>query len=153
MPSHPARQSRVRQAAERRGLKALRAFVARSTDRRLERTIGSPRGLRTLFRAMAARFDPDAAEGFEGRLRYELATSTGRTRTWTIACGAAAARATPGADGDAAVVVRTGVADFVRIAVGELDPGSALLGGRLDLEGDFVVASRLGGMFGRPGAV
>jgi len=46
--------------------------------------------------------------------------------------------------------VKTGVADFLRIAAGEEDPGKALLTGRLVLEGDFSVALRLGEMFGEP---
>jgi hypothetical protein len=36
-----------------------------------------------------------------------------------------------------------------RFAAGELDPGRALLEGRLDLKGDFALATRLGEMFGR----
>jgi putative sterol carrier protein len=46
-----------------------------------------------------------------------------------------------------------GVADFVRIAGRDLDPGKALLTGRLDLEGDLAVAARLGEMFGQPSAI
>ena len=41
------------------------------------------------------------------------------------------------------------VADFLRIAGQDLDPGAALLTGRLDLEGDFSLAMRLGEMFGQ----
>jgi len=47
--------------------------------------------------------------------------------------------------------VRAGVADFIRIAAGEIDTGGALLDGRLDIEGDFDVAQQLGAMFGRAG--
>lgn len=128
----------------------MRRFVARGGDRRIERTLGSPRGLAVLFRAMAGRFDPGAAAGFTGRVRYELRTSRGTVRAWSVECRSDGARAVPGDQAAAAVVVRTSVADFVRIAVGDLDPGAALLAGRVDLEGDFLVASRLGEMFGRP---
>ena len=41
-----------------------------------------------------------------------------------------------------------GLADFVRIAGRDLEPGRALLTGRLEIEGDVVVATRLGEMFG-----
>jgi putative sterol carrier protein len=37
---------------------------------------------------------------------------------------------------------------FVRIAAGELDPARAMLDGRLEIEGDYAVAGRLGEMFG-----
>jgi len=46
-----------------------------------------------------------------------------------------------------------GVADFVRMAARELDPGRALMTGRLDIEGDSRVAMRLGEMFGAPSAI
>ena len=49
--------------------------------------------------------------------------------------------------------VEVGVADFVRIAGRDLDPGKALLTGRLDLEGDLALAARLGEMFGQPSAI
>jgi putative sterol carrier protein len=43
-----------------------------------------------------------------------------------------------------------GLADFVRIAGRDLEPGRALLTGRLEIEGDVAVATRLGEMFGEP---
>jgi hypothetical protein len=46
-----------------------------------------------------------------------------------------------------------GVADFVRVAGRDLDAGKALLTGRMDLEGDFALAARLGEMFGQPAAI
>jgi len=41
----------------------------------------------------------------------------------------------------------------VRLAGGDLDPGKALLTGRMDMEGDLAIAARLGEMFGQPGAI
>jgi putative sterol carrier protein len=49
--------------------------------------------------------------------------------------------------------VKLGVADFVRMAGRDLDPGKALLTGRMDLEGDLALAARLGEMFGQPPAI
>jgi len=140
----------VRAAVEARGERALRAFVGRSDDRRLERTIGSARGLRAVFAAMVSRFDPEAAQGFTGDLRYELRGADGRLRTWTVSCRLDGAAAAPRAQADPAVTIKLALADFVRLAAGDLDPGKALLTGRLDLEGDFAVATRLGEMFGAP---
>jgi putative sterol carrier protein len=50
---------------------------------------------------------------------------------------------------DPRLVVKLTVADFVRIAGGDLDAGKALLTGRMDLTGDFSLAARLGSMFGQ----
>lgn len=144
------RGAATRAALQARGERVFCAFVARSGDRRLERTIGSRRGLHAVFAAMVARFDPGAAAGFTGDLRYELRGGDGGLRTWTVSCGAQRAEAVPRPRPDPAVTIKLGLADFVRLASGDLDPGRALLSGRLDLEGDFTVASRLGEMFGVP---
>lgn len=125
-------------------------FVGRAPDARLERVVGSRAGLRTVFGAMARRFDPAGAAGFVGDLQFDLLRpASGAVTSWTVAAGPTSAVARPGASSAPAVVVKLSVADFARLAAGELDPGRALLSGQLDLEGDFAVATRLGAMFGR----
>ena len=124
-------------------------FVRRSSDERLERTVGSGRGLRLVFAAMARAYRPDRAGGVSGDIRYELTDARGRVRTWTVTCGPDGAHAAPQAPGEPALTIKAGVADFIRVAGGDLDPVKALLSGRMDLEGDFAVAMRLGEMFGQ----
>jgi putative sterol carrier protein len=102
---------------------------------------------------MADAFEPDKALGFSGDLRYELRATDGTVRTWTVRVDGDRATARPGGDGPAALTLRLAVADFVRMAGRDLDPGKALLSGRLDLEGDFALAARLGEMFGQPSAI
>jgi putative sterol carrier protein len=58
------------------------------------------------------------------------------------------ASARPGRSDDPKLTISTGVADFLRIAARQLDPGKALINGSMVLEGDFAVATRLGEMFG-----
>jgi putative sterol carrier protein len=149
-PSRPARGAKLRKALEARGEQAFSTYVGRATDRRLERTVGSALGLRTIFTAMTARFDPEGTGGFTGDIQYDLRAADGSVRPWTITIGERHATARPGASDDAKVKVKVSVADFSRIAARRLDPVKALLGGQLDLEGDFAVASRLGEMFGEP---
>ena len=43
------------------------------------------------------------------------------------------------------------LADFARLIARDLDPGRALMEGKLRLQGDVMAASRLGEMFGEPG--
>jgi putative sterol carrier protein len=133
-----------------RGEAIFQRFVRRSSDARLERTIGSDRGLRFVFRAMARAYRPDQADGFSGDIRYELKDSQGALHTWTVTCGPSGARAAPSPAPGPALTIKLALADFVRLAARELDPAVALLSGRLDLEGDFDVAVRLGRMFGQP---
>jgi putative sterol carrier protein len=136
-----------------RGEKAFQAFVARSDDRRLERTAGSPRGLKLLFAAMTQAYVPEKGGGFSGELQYDLRRADGRIAQWTVTLAPDRATVRPGPAKAPALVLKLAVADFVRIAGRDLDPGKALLTGRLDLEGDFSIAARLGEMFGQPAAI
>jgi alkanesulfonate monooxygenase SsuD/methylene tetrahydromethanopterin reductase-like flavin-dependent oxidoreductase (luciferase family) len=136
-----------------RGERAFQAFVRRGDDRRLERTIGSDRGLRLIFGAMAQAYVPEAAGGFSGELEYRLRRADGTVVDWTVAIDGQRAAVRPGPAKAPALKLMLGVADFVRIAGRDLDPGKALLTGRLDLEGDLAVAARLGEMFGQPSAI
>jgi SCP-2 sterol transfer family len=132
----------------------LALFVRRASDARIERWFGSRAAQGVLFKAMAAGFDRDAAEGFSGRIVYELSRpATGRPATrWTIdvAGGRAAAHAGGGAGEGPALTVRFALADFVRIAAGLLDPATPLLQDRASIDGDLGLAARLPEMFSAP---
>ena len=130
-----------------RGEQAFAAFVRRSDDRRLARTLGSDLGLRVLFGGMTQRFRPDKAQGFTGDIQYEL-RADGVVKSWVVSVEGRRASARPGRSSAPRLTITTGVADFLRIAARELDPGKALLTGQMVLEGDFKVATRLGEMFG-----
>jgi alkanesulfonate monooxygenase SsuD/methylene tetrahydromethanopterin reductase-like flavin-dependent oxidoreductase (luciferase family) len=132
------------------GEQAFGRFVHSSGDRRLERTVGSEPGLRVLFGGMAQRFRPDKALGWTGDILYDLRTGDGRAKPWTVEIARDGARARPGRPADPKLTLRVGLADFVRIAGRDLEPGRALLTGRMEIEGDVVVATRLGEMFGEP---
>jgi hypothetical protein len=128
----------------------FRQFVRRSSDARLERTAGSERGLKVVFGAMSRAYRPDRAAGWSGDIRYELTDSRGAVRTWTVTCTPGGASAVPAAAPDPALTIKLGLVDFIRLAGRDLDPAVALLTGRMDLEGNFDVAVRLGEMFGQP---
>ncbi|MGI8593375.1 MAG: LLM class flavin-dependent oxidoreductase [Solirubrobacteraceae bacterium] len=134
---------------QKRGEDAFAAFVRRSDDARLERTLGSDAGLRVLFGGMTRRFRAERAAGFEGEIQYRL-SSNGTTRPWIVDVRAARATARPGVAHDARLTLTMSTADFLRVAARELDPGKALMTGRLRLDGDFIVATKLGEMFGEP---
>jgi|tagenome__1003787_1003787.scaffolds.fasta_scaffold20964173_1 alkanesulfonate monooxygenase SsuD/methylene tetrahydromethanopterin reductase-like flavin-dependent oxidoreductase (luciferase family)/putative sterol carrier protein len=147
------RVAALRRAAEDRGEQAFRAFVRRAGDDRLEATAGSDRGLKLIFGAMAHAYEPDKARGFAGELHYELTRRDGRLVAWTVRVGPTEATVHPGAAAAPALTLKMTVADFLRMAAGDLDAGKALLTGRLDLVGDFSLAQRLGEMFGQPAAL
>ena len=147
------RQSRVQALLADQGERAFKAFVRRSDDRRLERTAGSGTGLKVLFGAMAQAYEPDKAAGFSGELQYDLRRSNGDLVSWTVTLGPERADVRPGTANAPALTLKLGVVDFVRMAGGDLDPGKALLTGRMDMEGDLAIAARLGEMFGQPPAI
>jgi alkanesulfonate monooxygenase SsuD/methylene tetrahydromethanopterin reductase-like flavin-dependent oxidoreductase (luciferase family) len=148
-PPLAARAASLRRAAEAHAEQALKAFVRRSTDRRLEQTVGSSLGLKAVFAGMARQYVPERAGGFAGDIQYDLRGADGRVRSWTVTVGPSAAQARPGASTDAKLKITVSVADFARIAGQDLDPVKAVLTGRLELAGDFAVAMRLGEMFGQ----
>jgi putative sterol carrier protein len=145
------RTAALRRALEERGEQAFQAYVRRSDDRRLERTAGSQRALRLLFGAMAGQYVPERAAGFTGDIQYDLRTTDGAVRTWTVTVGPERATVRQGPSPAPALTLKLALTDFLRIAARDLDPVKALLTGRMDLAGDFSIAMRLGGMFGQPG--
>lgn len=124
-------------------------FVGGSDDSKLERWFGSRLMQRVMFSVMAARFNPNAADGFQGTLSYELrrpATAAPPLR-WTVEISGRRAHARRGGGDDAAVTLRVNLADFVRIGAGTIDPVSPVLQGRASFQGDFGLAVRLPEMF------
>jgi hypothetical protein len=126
-------------------MQPLRAFVRRSGDARLDRVGGSRAWLRVLFAAVPRAY----RGGVEATVLLDLRRRDGRPVPWTLELHGDHARARPGAAREAAVTVRVAVADLLRIGAGELDAGTALLDGRLDVAGDFDAAMQVARAFGR----
>jgi alkanesulfonate monooxygenase SsuD/methylene tetrahydromethanopterin reductase-like flavin-dependent oxidoreductase (luciferase family)/putative sterol carrier protein len=131
----------------------FRAYVLRASDERLEATAGSGPGLKVVFAAMAQAYEPGKGHRFAGELQYNLRRRNGQVVHWTVRVDPQRAAVRPGPAAAPALTLKMTVADFLRIAAGDLDAGKALLTGRLDLAGDFALAQRLGEMFGQPAAL
>jgi alkanesulfonate monooxygenase SsuD/methylene tetrahydromethanopterin reductase-like flavin-dependent oxidoreductase (luciferase family)/putative sterol carrier protein len=149
VPANAGAPALVRRLEER-GEAAFARFVRRSSDRTLERTVGSDPGLRVVFAGMTRRFRPEKAAGFSGDIQYELTPASGEGKQWVVSVQGERASARPGRATSPAVTVAMELADFVRLAGRDLDPGKALLGGKLQVAGDFNVLAKLGEMFGEP---
>jgi alkanesulfonate monooxygenase SsuD/methylene tetrahydromethanopterin reductase-like flavin-dependent oxidoreductase (luciferase family) len=140
----------ARERLEKRGEALFAGWVGRADDERLDRVMGSAPALRFMFGEMARRFEPDKAAGFAGDIVYELRRTDGRVQPWTVTVAGDRARAHPGGAANPELKIVMSVADFARLAARRLEPGAALLEGRLDIHGDFGLAARLGEMFGQP---
>jgi alkanesulfonate monooxygenase SsuD/methylene tetrahydromethanopterin reductase-like flavin-dependent oxidoreductase (luciferase family)/putative sterol carrier protein len=126
---------------------AFGAFVKSRSDEQLDRLMATGPGLRVIFKGMENAFVPGKAGGFSGEILYELRGARG-TRPWTLSIDGERATAEEREAKEPAVTLRADVPVFVRIAAGDLDPAKAMLEGKLEIEGDFAVAGRLGEMFG-----
>jgi putative sterol carrier protein len=156
MPARPTSSRRrpgARATFRRRSHAALRRLIARADDPQLERTLGKDLVLRRLFGAMESAYVPGAAEGVSGEVAFVLRAADGSERVWTLAFDPERARSRRGRSAAPTLVVHARLADALRMAAGQLDPGAALLSGALDLDGDFALVTRLGAMLGRPGAL
>jgi SCP-2 sterol transfer family len=104
---------------------------------------------------MARGFQPAQAGGFSGIVAYELepfeveAPPEAPWR-WAIEVDSATGRArlVEPAPLDAAVTVHMGLAQWVRVMAGVESAITAMAGGRCSVEGDVMLAVRLGAMFG-----
>ena len=130
---------------------AFQSFVKGSDDRRLERAFGNRAMLRLVFGRVARAYDPSKAPEADGDLAFVLRerdVPPQEHRVWTVRLHPAGAKARPGAPESPLLTIRASLPDLVRIAAGELSPGRALLSGRLDLDGSFLVVVRLAPAFG-----
>lgn len=149
--SVPQQKRRRRRSAAlgRRIQRVQQRAVGRMSDRQLGLVVGSRLGVRMLVGTMARRFRPDRAEGFVGSIEFIFATPHGE-ELWTIECGEHGARARRGGAEGAELKMAADIADFLRIAVGEVSAPNAVITGQLDVRGDFALAIRMGELFDGP---
>ena len=125
----------------------LARMVRDAPDERLDRYFGRSSVQRLVFGAMARQYDPAFGGGFSGRIAYQLRGMDGQVHHWTIEIADGRARAFPGG-ADAAVTIYGTVPDFARVVAGTVNQLSYLLDGRMSVDGDLKLASRLADMFG-----
>lgn len=102
-----------------------------------------------IFRGMQRAFRPDRAYGFAGEVEYHLGGRAG-VRQWVVRIADGRATTRRGRAEQPKAVLRMSVPTFVRMSAGILDPVTAVLERRLEVEGDLNLVSRLGEMFGMP---
>jgi hypothetical protein len=149
------RRRPVRALTARSGRRALSALVGRLDATELERRFADPRRQRALLTAMARGFQPSQADGFEGVIVFELEPheieppADGFWR-WAVEIDSAAghARLLETAPLAAAMTLRIGMGEWVRVLAGIENALEAVAGGRATIDGDVALAIRLEGMFG-----
>ncbi|HEX6492258.1 MAG TPA: AAA family ATPase, partial [Candidatus Dormibacteraeota bacterium] len=145
-------RDRLRARVTTRGRSTMARITRERSDESLARAFGSRLAQRALFAAMTRAFQPAMATGFEGSIVFELIQAEdddpAASDWWTVEVRGGSASARAGGCEGASLTMRMRVADFVRLASGELAPVHALIDHRLRVDGDILVASRLAEMFG-----
>ena len=136
-----------RELVERAGEAALARLVRGRSDAQLHRLFDRGPGLPVIFRGMESALVPERAEGIAAEIQYELRGRSG-TLGWVVAIADGKARVRRGSSPDAAVTMRASVPDFVRIVSREAFAPKLLLEGRVEVEGDYLLAGRLDEIFG-----
>ncbi|HLW16378.1 MAG TPA: AAA family ATPase, partial [Actinomycetota bacterium] len=138
-PARAHQPGKIKSALRRRGLKQLSKMVADATDQEIEERFQSRPVQRALFTATALTFVPEKAYGFQGQIAYELTSGpdpSGCIREpdhWIVTITGDKASARRGKASAPAVSVRIGLADFVRVAAGDMNPVKAMLAGRIEV--------------------
>ena len=134
--------------ARRGGVLALRASC---DDRRLERIVGSDPGLRVALRRDGAPLPSRQGRRLQRRHPIRAGAGGGGGEAVGREVNGPRALARPGRAPAPAVTIAMSPWPTSSDIVGrDLDPGKALLEGKLNVEGDFDVLTKLGEMFGEP---
>ena len=147
------RRDRARSAITTKGRAAVAWWTRDDSDEDLLRRFGTARAQRTLFGAMSRAFQPTRSHGFLGVIAVELRPPDDGMEAvppdwWTIDIRATAATVRSGRPDDPALTVHTTLPDFIRLCSGELTLAQAVVGARIVIEGDVILAARIPVMFG-----
>ncbi|HZV53091.1 MAG TPA: SCP2 sterol-binding domain-containing protein [Candidatus Dormibacteraeota bacterium] len=101
-----------------------------------------------VFEVMPSQLVPERAAGVNATYRFDLSGEQGGT--WWVRVADGRAESGRGEVENANVTLSADARDYVKIAIGELDPVSAFMGGRLRIKGDMGLAMKLQTLFRRP---
>jgi predicted DCC family thiol-disulfide oxidoreductase YuxK/putative sterol carrier protein len=141
-------RARVTSRLEARGEAAFGAFVRKRTDDQLDRTVGTDSGLRMIFLGMERNFHPAKSQGVNADIQYELRVR-GRPKQWVVRITNGTIRTGPGVTPKPALTLRMALPTFARIIAGELHPAEAFAQSKIEMEGDFELALKMGEIFGQ----
>lgn len=132
----------------------LAAYVRDTTDDQLLATVeqaGADRVLDRIFSEMPARFRSDSAGGVRADVVFNVTHGEDdHEHTVSIDSGRCTTRA--GAATDPDITLTTSLLTFLKLIAGQENGPAAFMAGRLKVDGDIMLASRLLGFFETPKA-
>jgi putative sterol carrier protein len=102
-----------------------------------------------IFAGMRDSFRPEKAGGVRATLQYDLATPDG-TRTWGMRVADGHCEVSPGPVDNPQAGLRSGLADFLGLITGRLNPMTALMTGKVKVTGDLFLLRQAEQWFERP---
>lgn len=125
----------------------LFARIVRSRDdQQLDRLMSFRPAQRLIFKGMEKAFHPERAKGFTAEVQYEL-QGRGEVVRWLVRVADCQAKAAPGQCANPTLTFRMSLPTFARIAAGEINPVTAMLERRLEVDGDIKKLFQFTGMF------
>ncbi len=103
---------------------------------------------REVFAGMKSNFLTEAAGELRASVAYVLNGDGGGA--WTLKVADAQVEVTEGLEGKVDATVTTSAADFVSVVLGKLNPVSALMAGKIRIDGDPFLVQKLLGLFRQP---
>ena len=104
--------------------------------------------VKTVFDGMPQRLNPDAAEGLDAIIQYELAGDGGAVYQVEIREGRCTG--SEGEHEEPSMTLSMAACDFVDLIEGRLDGMSAFMSGKLQIGGDMGLAMRMQSLFEQP---
>ena len=134
----------------------LAAAVDSMSSDELVATIRSQDGgvdefLDQVFAGMGGAFLPERAGNQEAVVQYDVGTPDG-TRSYTMRVAGGRCEIGRGAADNPKATLSSGLADFLRLLTGKLNPMQALMTGKIRAKGDLFFLQTMQGWFQRPGA-
>ncbi|UCH32988.1 MAG: SCP2 sterol-binding domain-containing protein [Armatimonadota bacterium] len=99
----------------------------------------------SFFAALPERFNAEAAAGVEAVFHFNITGEGGGQYAVTVANGEC--KVEQGAPDKADVTVTLAASDMAAIVAGDQDPTAAFMAGRLQVDGDILLAMKIGDLF------
>jgi alkanesulfonate monooxygenase SsuD/methylene tetrahydromethanopterin reductase-like flavin-dependent oxidoreductase (luciferase family)/putative sterol carrier protein len=115
-------------------------------DGQLDRLMSFRPAQHLIFKGMEKAFHPERAAGFAAEVQYEL-TGRAQVSRWLLRIADRRIQAAPGQCASPTLTIRMSLPTFARLAAGEINPVTAMLENRLQVDGDIKKLFQFTGMF------
>lgn len=102
----------------------------------------TPNDVNSVFQTMLARFDPQAADGFDKVIQYDIDGAN-----WHVVIKDGTCEVVEAEHDDPDVTLAMSEETFIAVMTGELDGTAAFMSGKLQASGDMMLTMKLAALF------